>query len=135
MKTKNRLGGLALDTMLTFLAFIGSLHIHMGGGLWSIPSEILLKYSLVLALLFLGLGLWTYIPYLRHIHSKTLVIFALFVTSVHIIYWPCMVLMGRHYPLPTKLLATSGCLLFLMLVSWRMLVQLSQPLMRSHVES
>lgn len=135
IKISNRSCGLVLDTALAFLAFVGSLHIHMGGALWSIPSEVLLKYSLVLALLFLGLSLWTSIPHLRHIHGKTLVIFALFVASVHVLYWPCSVLMGRYYPLPTLMLGTSSCLLFFMLVGWRLLAQLSQPMMRSHVET
>lgn len=119
--------------MFTFLAFVGSLYIHLGPAMWGIPADTLLKYSLVLALLFLGLGLWTYIPYIKQLHAKSLVVLAFFVATVHIVYWPCTLLMGRTYALPTIVLATSSCLLFAMLVGWRGLVQLSQPLIRTYV--
>lgn len=131
MLIDKRTSAFVIDTLLAFLAFVGALHVHMGSLLWSMPPEVLLKYGVVLSLLFLGIGLWTSIPEMRHVQPKALVIYALFVGAVHILYWPCTVLMGRYYPLPTKLFLTSSAVLFVMLVSWRLLFQLSSSLTAS----
>lgn len=133
MRIHHQAGSMILDTMLTFLAFIGSLYIHMGSALWKMPSEIVLKYSLVLALLFLGLGLWTSIPFIKQIHGKTLAVLGFFVAAVHVIYWPCTLLMGRVYALPTLALITNCLVLFTLITGWRALMQLSQPLVRAHI--
>lgn len=124
---------LFFDTILAFLSIIASLHIHLGSTLGHIPPNVLFKQGFVMALLFLAMGIWTYIPYLRRIHSKMLVIMGLFVASVHVLFWPCMLLLNKTAPLPSLLLLTNSLLLFSMLVSWRALVQWSQPLVRSYL--